>query len=64
MNENKSVVPYETRLKQREASKKYYHKNAHKIKEKRKKKFLDEEIKKAEIYKKLLQEKIKKGESI
>jgi len=58
---NKNIVPYEIRIKQREASRKYYHKNAHKIKEKRKQKFLEEEAKKAKAYKKLLQEKIKKG---
>ena len=61
---NKNIVPYEIRIKQREASKKYYHKNAWKIKEKRKQKFLEEEAKKAQAYKKLLQEKIKNGEEI
>ena len=59
--EKKVKVPHEVRIKQREASRKYYHKNAWKIKEKRKQKFLEEEKKRAEAYKKLLQEKIKKG---
>ena len=61
---NKKKVSYEIRKKQRDASKKYYQKNANKIKEKRKIKFLEDEIKKAEEYKKLLKIKIENGEKI
>ena len=61
---NIKKVSYEIRKKQRDASKKYYQKNAHKIKEKRKIKFLQDEIKKAEEYKKLLKVKIENGEKI
>jgi len=62
--DNKKKVSYEVRKKQREASKKYYQKNANKIKEKRKAKFLEDEVKKAEEFKKKLQIKIKNGEEI
>ena len=52
------------KMKQREASKKYYQKNANKIKEKRKAKFLEDEKKKADAFRLKLQEKIKNGETI
>jgi hypothetical protein len=52
------------KTKQRNASKKYYHKNAIKIKEKRKQKWLNEQKEKAIIFKKKIQEKIANGEEI
>ena len=52
------------KMKQRDASRKYYQKNANKIKEKRKAKFLENEKKKADAFRLVIQEKIKKGEII
>lgn len=61
---DKKKTPQDIRKKQREASKKYYQKNANKIKEKRKIKFIQDEIKRAEEFKIKIQEKIKNGEVI
>jgi len=63
MTKNKLSL-LELKIKQRNASRKYYQKNSMKIKEKRKERFLQNEIIKAEAYKKILEEKIKNGEKI
>ena len=58
----KKKVSYDQRRKQRDASKKYYQKNANKIKEKRKAKFLEDEKKRADAFRLIIQEKIKNGD--